>query len=85
VIQRTAPSGNDRPIRLDLFDSPVEQVNKLQRRCPVRAGDARGWSYPRAPHTGQAPMPWPATTRWATAICWAGVARFADEAYRPPP
>jgi hypothetical protein len=52
---------------------------------PVQAGDARGWYYPRAPHTGQAPMPWPATTRWATAICWAGVARFADEAYRPPP
>ena len=52
---------------------------------PVQAGDARRWYYPRAPHTGQAPMPWPATTRWATAICWAGVARLADEAYRPPP
>jgi hypothetical protein len=52
---------------------------------PVQAGDARAWYYPRAPHTGQAPMPWPARTRWATAICWAGVARLADEAYRPPP
>ncbi len=52
---------------------------------PVQAGDARGWYYPCAPHTGQAPMPWPARTRWATAICWAAVARFADEAYRPPP
>jgi hypothetical protein len=52
---------------------------------PVQAGDARGWDYPRAPHTGQAPMPWLARTFWATDICWAGVARFADEAYRPPP
>ena len=24
-------------------------------------------------------------TFWATAICWAGVARLAEEAYRPPP
>ena len=52
---------------------------------PVQAGDARGWYYPRAPHTGQAPMPWLARTFWATAICWAGVARLAEEAYRPPP
>ena len=39
---------------------------------PVQAGDARGWYYPCAPHTGQAPMPWPARTRWATAICCSG-------------
>ena len=30
-------------------------------------------------------MPWPASTRWATAICWAEVAWLADEAYWPPP
>jgi anti-sigma B factor antagonist len=42
-------------------------------------------SQPLAPHTGQAPMPWPASTRWATAICWASVAWLADGAYWPPP
>jgi len=59
-----------------------------RRANPVQAGDARGWyypRYPRAPHTGQAPMPWLARTFWATAICWAAVAWFAEEAYRPPP
>src|SRR5215469_4870731 len=30
-------------------------------------------------------MPWDASTRLATAICCAGVARLADEAYWPPP
>ena len=38
---------------------------------PVQAGDARGWYQPRAPHAGQAPMPWLTRTFWATAICWA--------------
>src|ERR1700755_524339 len=30
-------------------------------------------------------MPWLARTFGATAICGAGVARLAEEAYRPPP
>ena len=30
-------------------------------------------------------MPWPASTRWATAICWDSLARFAEDAYWPPP
>ena len=40
---------------------------------------------PPAPHTGQAPMPWPASTRSATAICSDSLARFAEGAYCPPP
>ena len=37
------------------------------------------------PHTGHAPLPWPARTFSAMAICWSRVARWADEANWPPP
>jgi hypothetical protein len=37
------------------------------------------------PHTGQAPRPWVASTRSATAICWSLVASCADGANSPPP
>src|SRR5262249_59419582 len=40
---------------------------------------------PLPPQTGQAPMPWPASTRWATAICCDREAPAAVEAYLPPP
>ena len=36
-------------------------------------------------HTGQAPGPWPCSTFWATAICWALVACAALGAYAVPP
>jgi len=49
-------------------------------------GKAQGATrQPPAPHTGHAPIPCPASTRWATAICSDGVAMFADAAYWPPP
>ena len=37
------------------------------------------------PQTGQAPLPWPARTFSAIAICWALVAWSAVEAYCVPP
>ena len=49
-----------------------------------QAGDVSG-GYPLAPHTGQAPMPWLASTRWATEICCDCQAPAAVEEYRPPP
>src|SRR5262249_22163127 len=52
----------------------------------AQAGDARlKGCYPCAPQTGQAPMPWPASTRCATAICCDREAPAAVEEYWPPP
>src|SRR5579871_2961451 len=48
-----------------------------------QAGDV--WGYPLAPQTGQAPMPCPASTRWATEICCDLEAPDAVEEYWPPP
>ena len=63
----------------------------MGRRLPAAGWGSRGGQatyeggYPLAPQTGQAPMPWPASTRWATAICCDSEAPAADEAYWPPP
>jgi hypothetical protein len=70
---------------------------EASRAAPVENGVFAGHSHavpgkaqgatrqPPAPHTGHAPIPCPASTRWATAICSDGVAMFADAAYWPPP